>query len=784
MIQRIQSFPMVKKFESLEDVEKYLEDLRRAMTEDQYLRNFDIDVDTTGSDHWTFKTITGITNDVVADQMADTLNLASGNTALTIAGTALTDTITWTWAKLGIESLTDPNADRIFFWDDGEGASKWLAPNVALEISTTSLNVKYDNSTIKVDGSNQLYAALTGLTHEILSATHSDSIASTVAKGDIITGQGAPAKWDNLAIGTVGKFLYTDGTDVSWLKPDHGSIDGLGDDDHTQYSLYSFVTLVPTAGANVVADARADTLTFKSADGSVVITGTAASDEIDFSAPGGAAHAILSTTHNDSLAAAVARGSLIYGNATPKWAALAIGTTGYYLKSDGTDAAWAVLPLGFGSLVDPGLDQVVFWDDSESALKWSGCVVGLSAGTGIALAAGGTGMVAYTVSSKDSEIDHDALKNFAAAEHYDWTNETHDILTTGAISLGTSPSATGRIRIPNNDVIKARNAAGAADLNVIYADKSNRIIVGSANSIICHTSGNMGVGSTSTDIEMVSVYGRLALVETTAPALTAGWGKLYVKSSDSLLYFLSDLGNEYKLTSSKAGANYDLDDYPASPNALDDEFADASINVKWTKVNEPGAPNAFDESTYSGYIWVGLPELVTDSYDSYVQLYQTAPAGAAVAEYIAKVAVGVDAQGSTFIGQYGNVTLCLINSTDKEWIGVSNQINSTSASGGRVYGCMNSGTAFTNMTSNYPEDMDLSQYVYIKLKKTTNAAYTSANTYEAHYSFNGMVWVFLGTASKTFTHACDRFGFLFRLPAAQTGTPIAYAVIDWVRRTV
>lgn len=64
-------------------------------------------------------------------------------------------------------------------------------------------------------------------------------------------------------------------------------------------------------------------------------------------AAGGSAHALLSATHSDTLAAAVVRGSLIVGNATPKWAALAIGTVGKVLQSDGTDAAWAT-PTGTG----------------------------------------------------------------------------------------------------------------------------------------------------------------------------------------------------------------------------------------------------------------------------------------------------------------------------------------------------------------------------------------------------------------------------------------------------
>lgn len=33
-----------------------------------------------------------------------------------------------------------------------------------------------------------------------------------------------------------------------------------------------------------------------------------------------------------------------------------------------------------------------------------------------------------------TDIDHDATTNFVAAEHYDWTNETHNLITTGNVT--------------------------------------------------------------------------------------------------------------------------------------------------------------------------------------------------------------------------------------------------------------------------------------------------------------------------------------------------------------
>jgi hypothetical protein len=57
------------------------------------------------------------------------------------------------------------------------------------------------------------------------------------------------------------------------------------------------------------------------------------------------AHAILDgSVHTDSAAGAVARGALIVGQGeTPKWTRLLIGTSGKYLRSDGTDAGWSAI---------------------------------------------------------------------------------------------------------------------------------------------------------------------------------------------------------------------------------------------------------------------------------------------------------------------------------------------------------------------------------------------------------------------------------------------------------
>ena len=61
------------------------------------------------------------------------------------------------------------------------------------------------------------------------------------------------------------------------------------------------------------------------------------------------AHDVLSATHGDTLASAVSQGSLIIGNATPKWAELDIGAAGTFLSSDGASISWAAPVVGLWS---------------------------------------------------------------------------------------------------------------------------------------------------------------------------------------------------------------------------------------------------------------------------------------------------------------------------------------------------------------------------------------------------------------------------------------------------
>ena len=73
------------------------------------------------------------TIDLVVDDMTANTTYTAGT------GLALSST-TFSLSHLGLEALADPDADRIFFWDDSAGAAKFLSLGTGLSISGTTLS--------------------------------------------------------------------------------------------------------------------------------------------------------------------------------------------------------------------------------------------------------------------------------------------------------------------------------------------------------------------------------------------------------------------------------------------------------------------------------------------------------------------------------------------------------------------------------------------------------------------------------------------------------------------
>lgn len=271
---------------------------------------------------------------------------------------------------------------------------------------------------------------------------------------------------------------------------------------------------------------------------------------------------------------------------------------------------------------------------------------------------------------------------------------------------------------------------------------------------------------------------------TTDPSTpAANRGLIYFK--DGVIHSIDDAGT----VRSYGSAGYEwIDDneqpqeYPGSPGSVDDEFDDGSLDVAWSVTNNPAGGDAVSESRHAGFIHVGLAELGTDNFDNAVRVHQTPPAGAATATYIARVSLAVvaDAQ-QTDDGEFTGVWVYLGNSVNDEAVGAGISVNVGALATPMATNILNctagsiggAGTAMPVLPGSF---------VYVKLEKAGSAAYTSANTYNAYVSGDGVIWHHFGSQSFTFTTACDEFGVFFRRPKSQTGTPKSEALVDFVRK--
>jgi len=694
MINRILSIPYPEKLKTLEEVSGYLQRLQGILVEDSYLRNLDINVDIRGADHWAFKTITGITADVVADKVADSLTLAAVG-PLTIVGTAATDTITWTWAHLGLQSLADPGGDRIFFWDDSETASKWLA---------------CDGTTIQITGTT---------------------------------------------LSVIGAGL------------DHGTLLGLADDDHTQYSL--------------VAGTRAFTgpVTFNS--GYITIN-EKAPDEAAYLKIDGADEDVILFSRGGTQIWRIQTPAFETGRNTEMAWVDADGNEVMTLDQDGN--LDVVGSLTFGELGD----LTATWEVSQNIyiLKETfGAYLLLR--TAFAGATSG-GYIYLDFSRGTKALPTVALNGDRTGSIWFRGYDGDEFLPCADI-IANIDATPGDGDMPGRLVLRTTADGAAAPTERMRID----------------CAGLVRLGASGTLSEVLNIEGRIALKETTSPSDSAGYGKVFVKSSDSRLYFRDDGGTEYDLTAAGAGGaplnaeyvvgaanatlsaeivkaymgdNIDPDAYPAAPNALDDEFEDGSLNVKWTAVNDPG----LEETTYDGCLWTtGLTGIANANLlANLVILYQTPIAGTGTWTVAAKVAVS----GDTAAAEYMGAAIGLFDTVpaNDTMVGVAIQITTADTAGRmNIGGQMDSGAgALANMTTTLSSYFDQTSWVYIALEKSTANAYTSANTYIAWFSFNGIIWSRASSVSKTFANIPNRLGLYFRKP--DSGSHTGWAIVDWFRR--
>lgn len=118
-------------------------------------------------------------------------------------------------SKLTVDMI-DPRS--IVFDELAAAPAEFTASATGLMAKTDHLPYWWDRTTLK-----QLLRtgdAGTG-TNALLDGTnHTDTLAGTVVRGDMVYGNSTP-KWARKALGTVGKVVSSDGTDLDWLEAPH-----------------------------------------------------------------------------------------------------------------------------------------------------------------------------------------------------------------------------------------------------------------------------------------------------------------------------------------------------------------------------------------------------------------------------------------------------------------------------------------------------------------------------------------------------------------------------------
>jgi hypothetical protein len=162
---------------------------------------------------------------------------------------------------LGLEDLTDPNADRIFFWDDSAGASKFLEVSTASGINITATTLALaaiPNSSLT--NSSVTYTAGAGLTGGGTVALGA-SATLNIGAGTGITVNADDVQLKNagaLTNNTVSKWDSTNGQYINSSITDDGSTVTIGGNLDVNGTTTTIDSIIVSIGDNMMQYANAN----------------------------------------------------------------------------------------------------------------------------------------------------------------------------------------------------------------------------------------------------------------------------------------------------------------------------------------------------------------------------------------------------------------------------------------------------------------------------------------------------------------------------------------------
>lgn len=499
-------------------------------------------------------TLSGTTLSGTASANNATISLIAG-TAISGGGDFTTDqsaaeSITFNLNHLGLESLADPDDDRIFFWDDSAGAAKWLDLGTNLAISGTTLNAT-DTNTQYTAGtglglSSTEFSIDTAVVPQ-LSGNSTFTGANTFSGNNTFSGvtnftadleisSGNKINLNNVLYIDSGGTLYSTSTNPLYLKSTDIRIgDETGRIAFRSYDVGSNLT----AALSYNSSEKLKTISSGIAvTGLITVSGTV--DGRDVAADGTKLDGIASgaqVNQNAFTTVAVSGQNNVVADAASDTLTLAAGSNVTITTSDSTDtvtfaatnttysagngiglsgtafsvaagaglsqttSGLALSHLGLQSLSDPNDDRILFWDDSAGATAFLDIGTGLSI-SGTTLNASTTDLSSYAtqayVTTQITNLVDSApgtlntLNELAAALGDDAsfsTTVTNSIATKLPLAGGT---LTGSLNIETagGSVLTLKDTNGSGTAAALYIDFDD-----SAGSRV----GYVGIGSGSTN---------------------------------------------------------------------------------------------------------------------------------------------------------------------------------------------------------------------------------------------------------------------------------------------